>query len=65
MIILLINFFLNCRLKHVRHVCMGRKETDDIIVIDRVASAELRLYWPSCSVSAEFVVHMIRTGFAI
>ena len=27
--------------------------------------AELRLYWPSCSVSAEFVTHMIRTAVAI
>ena len=24
---------------------------------------DLRLYWPSCSVSAEFVAHMIRTVF--
>ena len=33
--------------------------------IDRVESvlAELRQYWPSCSVSAEFVAHMIRTIF--
>ena len=33
----------------------------------RVASvlAELYLYWRSCSVSAEFVAHMIRTVFAI
>ena len=41
------------------------KEADDAIVIGRVVSAELRLYWPSCSVSAEFVAHMIRTVFAI
>ena len=27
-------------------------------------SAELRLYWSSCSVLAEFVAHMIRTVFA-
>ena len=24
------------------------KEADDVIVIGRVVSAELRLYWPSC-----------------
>ena len=30
------------------------KEADDVIVIGRVVSAELRLYLPSCSVSAEF-----------
>ena len=37
------------------------------VCIDRVASvlAELRLYWPSCSVSADFVAHIIRTVFAI
>ena len=30
------------------------KEADDVIVIGRVESvlAELRLYWPSCSISA-------------
>ena len=27
--------------------------------------AELRQYWPSCSVSAEFITHMIRTAFAM
>ena len=33
------------------------------VCIGRVASvlAELRQYWPSRSVSAEFVAHMIRT----
>ena len=37
------------------------------VCIDRFASvlAELRLYWPSFSVSAEFVAHIIRTVFAI
>ena len=35
--------------------------------IGRVVSvlAELRLYWPSCSVSAAFAFHLIRTAFAI
>ena len=37
----------------------------DVIVIGRVVLAELRQYWPSCSVSAEFVTHMIQTAFAI
>ena len=41
------------------------KEGDAVIVIGRVVSADLRLYWPSCSVSAEFDAHMIRTIFAI
>ena len=58
--------FLNCRLKHVRHVCMGRKRSRyDVFVIGRVVLAELRQYWPSCSVSAEFVTHLIRTAFAL
>ena len=41
------------------------KDVDDVIVIDRNLLAELRLYWPSCSVSADFVAHMIWTVFAI
>ena len=43
------------------------KAADDAIFIGRVASvvAELRLYWPSCSVSADFVAHMTGTVFAI
>ena len=49
------------------------KEADDAIVIGRLVSpgrvasvlAELRLYWPSCSMSAEFAAHMIKTVFAI
>ena len=41
------------------------KEAGDIFVIGRVVLAELGLYWPSCSVSAAFVAHMIRTVFAI
>ena len=41
------------------------KEVDDVIVIGRLVSAELRLYWPSCSVVADFVAHMIRTVFVI
>ena len=41
------------------------KESDDVIVIGRVVLAELRMYWPSCSVSAKFVAHMIRTVSAI
>ena len=46
---------------------MGTKDADDVIVIGRVASvlAELRLYWPSYSVSAEFVARMIWTVSAI
>ena len=45
---------------------MGWKKAGyDAIVIGRVVLAELRQYWPSCSVSAEFVIHMIRTHFAI
>ena len=44
--------------KHVCHVCMGLKEAgDDVIVIGRDVLAELRQYWPSCSVSAEFITH--------
>ena len=39
------------------------KEADDVIVTGHVVLAELRLYWPSYSVSAEFVAHMIRTVF--
>ena len=36
-------------------------------LIGRVASvlAKLRLYWPSCFASADFVAHMIWTVFAI
>ena len=54
------------------------KEADDVVVIGRVVSAELllycpscvcigrvALYLPSCSVSAAFVAHIIRTVFAI
>ena len=41
------------------------KEAGNVIVIGRVVSAELRLYWPSSSVSAEFVTRMIRTVSAI
>ena len=45
---------------------MGWKEAGyDVIVIGRVVLAELRQYWPSHSVSAELVTHMIRTVFAI
>ena len=40
-------------------------EADDVIGIGQVVLVELRLYWPSCSVSAEFVTHMIRAAFAI
>ena len=40
------------------------KEADDVIVIGRVLP-ELHLYRPSCSVSADFVAHMIRTVFVI
>ena len=43
-----------------------RKEAGyDVIVIGRVVLSELRQYWPSCSVSAEFVTNMIRAAFAI
>ena len=28
--------------------CIGKEAGDDVIVIGRVVSAELRLYWPSC-----------------
>ena len=54
---------LNCRLKQVCHVCAGGKEADGRIFIGRVVSvlAELRSYWPSCSVTAEFVIQLIRT----
>ena len=46
-------------------VSVGKEAGDDVIVIVRVVSAELRLYCPSCFVSAEFVAHIIRTDFAI
>ena len=41
------------------------KEADDVIVIGQVVSGELRLYLPSCSVSAELIAHTIRPVFAI
>ena len=41
------------------------KEADDVIVIGRVLSAKLHLYWPSCSVLAEFVAHMIQIVSAV
>ena len=40
------------------------KEADDIIVIGRVVSTELRLYWPSCYASADLVAY-IRTVFTV
>ena len=46
-------------------VWVGKEVGDDVIVIGRVVSAELRLYLPSCSLSAEIVTHMIRITFAI
>ena len=47
------------------YVWVGKEAGYDIIVIGRVVLAELRQYWPSCSVSVEFITHMIRTAFAI
>ena len=41
------------------------KEADDVIVIGRVVLAEMRLYWLTCSVPAEFVARMIRIVFGI
>ena len=41
------------------------KKKQDMMSSLRVVSAELHLYWPSCSVSAKFVTHMIQTAFAI
>ena len=42
----------------MKHVChfgwVGKEAGYDVIVIGRVVLAELRQYWPSCSVSAEF-----------
>ena len=43
----------------------GKEAGYDVIVIGRVVLDELRQYWPSCSVSAEFGTHVIRTVFAI
>ena len=41
------------------------KEPEDDIVTGQIVLAELRLYWPTCFVSPEFVAHMIRTAYAI
>ena len=41
---------------------VGKEAGDDVIVIGRVVSAELRLYWPSCVC---IVTHMIRTAFVL
>ena len=41
------------------------KEADDVIGRVAFVLAELRLYWPSCSVSAAFLAHMSRTVFVI
>ena len=46
-------------------VWVGKEAGYDVIVIGRVVFAELRQYWPSCSVSAEFITHMNRTAFTI
>ena len=46
-------------------VWVGKEAGYDVIVIGRVVLAELRQYLPSCSVSVEFVTHMIRTVFAV
>ena len=46
-------------------VWVGKEAGYDVIVIGLVIFAELRQYWLSCSVSAEFVTQMIRTAFAI
>ena len=41
------------------------KAADDVIVIGQVVAAKLRLCWPSCSVSTEYVTRMIQTASAI
>ena len=46
-------------------VWVGKEAEYDVIVIGRDVLTELRQYWPSCSISAEFVTHMVRTAFAI
>ena len=46
-------------------VWVGEESGDDIIVTGRIVLAQLSLYWPSCSVLAEIVIHMIRATFAI
>ena len=45
-------------------VWVGKEAGYDVIVIGCVVLTELRQYWPSCSVLAEYVTHMIGTFFA-
>ena len=51
-------------MKTPRYICV-KEAGDGVNVIGRVDLAEFRLYWPSWSVLAKFVTHMIRTAFAI
>ena len=46
-------------------VCVGKEAEFDDNDTDRVGLSEFCLYWPSCSVMAEFVTHMSRNAFVI
>ena len=49
----------------MQFVWVGKEAGDDVIVVGQVVSVEFRLYWLSCSVSANIVTHMTWTAFAI